>query len=273
MEGFHFAMLSLFGVPAALLALVFLGHRLTPKRIWFSAPVQTVATLMVLGCIGAPVTIVMIDSEGDYFVDPDELVSSAFALPGGVTVNKQGDKTVRLGDCWRNAVNWRSDVKFGSAAEFVQWYAAEGWRSGIIDQIAGYYGVEPARISVAEGALDLRMRDPKYQLSDKNGSYSQNTRILEFYEPFVCTAIEKGPDGSVSLRPCDPVALKEDTGNAGKVIVNPSARDRTLEGRIYYAQGPSTCTNPLRRAVNDAMGWPHPEGKPNTSIGGTLPGL
>ena len=77
----------------------------------------------------------------------------------------------------------------------------------------------------------------------------------------------------MSLRPCDPVALKEDTGNAGKVIVNPSARDRTLEGRIYYAQGPSTCTNPLRRAVNDAMGWPHPEGKPNTSIGGTLPGL
>jgi hypothetical protein len=272
MSQFAFAMLSLFGVPAGLIVLVFLGHKLTPKKIWFSAPVQTVATLMVLGCIGAPIAIVMIDSQGEYFDDETVLVSEAFSLPAGVAVDRQGDRTVRLGDCWRNAVNWWSEVEFGSAVAFDQWYAAERWRTGIVNQIADYYGVEPARISVAQGALDLRMRDPKYQLSQGRGSYSQNARILEFYEPFVCAAIEKGADGRLSLRPCDPVALKEDIGNGGKVVINPSAKDRTLEGRIYYAQGPSTCTNPVRRAVNDALGLPHPKGgEPNTVISGALP--
>lgn len=272
MDQFTFAIVALFGVPAALIALVFLGHRLMPRCIWFSLPVQTVATLVVLGCIGVPVAIVMVDGQGDYFDDVGDLVGGAFALPDGVTVNKQGDRTVRLGDCWRNAVNWRSDVEFGSEAAFDQWYAGEGWRRGIVDQIAGYYGVARARISVAEGALDLRARDPKYQLSQERGSYAQNTRILEFYERFVCTAIEKGADGGLSLRPCDPVALAGDGGNAGRVIVNPREKKRTLEGQIYYAQGPSTCTNPVRRAVNNALGLTHPEGgDPNTAIGSVLP--
>lgn len=272
MDQFAFAMVSLFGVPAALIALVFLGYRVTPRRIWFSFPVQTVATLAVLGCIGVPVAIMIADGQGDYFDDVSELASGAFALPDGVTVNQQGDRTVRLGDCWRNAVNWRSNVEFGSAAAFDQWYAAEGWHTGIVDQVAGYYGVEPARISVAEGALDLRGRDPKYQLSQERGSYAQNTRILEFYEPFVCAAIDKDSKGRLSLRPCDPVSLAGDQGNAGRVIINPKVKDRTLEGQIYYAQGPSTCTNPVRRAANTALGLPHPEGgEPNTSMGGVLP--
>ena len=56
------------------------------------------------------------------------------------------------------------------------------------------------------------------------------------------------------------------------MIINPSAKKRRLEGRIYYAQGPAHCTNPLRRAVNNALGLPHPEGgKPNTNIGGAMP--
>lgn len=272
MTQFAFALFALFGVPVALITLVFLGHRLTPRRIWFSAPVQVVATLAVLGCIGAPIAITMVDSQGEYFEDVRELVGGAFALPDGVKVDKQRDRTVRLGDCWRNAVSWRSKVMFGSAAAFDRWYADEGWRAGIVKQIAGYYGVEPNRISVTDGALNLRARDPEYQLVDDGKAYRQNVRILEFYEPFVCTAIEKGADGRLSLRPCDPVALAGDSGNAGRVIVNPSAKKRTLEGQIYYAQGPSTCTNPVRRVVNNALGLPHPDGgEPNTSIAGVLP--
>jgi hypothetical protein len=272
MTQFVFALFAMFGVPAALIALVFLGHRLTPRRIWFSVPVQTVATLAVLGCIGVPVMIANFDSQGEYFEDETALVSQAFGLPAGVTVDRQKDRSLGLGDCWRNAVNWRSQVTFQPAAAFDQWYQSEGWRAGIVDQVASYYGQEPARISLAEGALDLRARDPKYQLVDDHKAYSQNVRILEFDEPFVCTAIEKGADGRLSLRPCDPVSLAGDGGNAGRVIINPSAKDRTLEGRIYYAQGPSTCTNPIRRAVNNVLGLPHPEGgEPNTSIGQSLP--
>lgn len=272
MGQFTFAIISLLGVPAALIALVILGHRITPKRIWYSAPVQAVASLMLLGCIGVPVAITMVDSQGDYFDDVGDLVGGAFALPSGVTIDKQRDKTVRLGDCWRNAVNWRSDVAFPSAAAFDQWYTGEGWRTGVVHQIARYYGVEPDHIIVAEGALDLRARDLKYRLIDDHKAYRQNVRILEFYEPFVCTAIEKGVDGRLSLRPCDPVALKGDSGNAGRVIVNPSAKKRSLAGQIYYAQGPSTCDNVVRRAVNTALGLPHPEGgAPNVSIGGVLP--
>jgi hypothetical protein len=272
MTQFVFALLAMFGVPAALIALVFLGYRLTPRRIWFSVPVQTVATLAVLGCIGVPVMIVSFDSQGEYFEDETALVSQAFGLPAGVAVDRQKDKSLGLGDCWRNAVNWRSEVTFGSAAAFDQWYATDGWRAGIFGQVASYFGVEPTSISVAPGALDLRPRDPQYVLSDKNGSYQRNTRILQFYEPFVCAAIDRDADGRIALRRCDPIADGGDGGNAGQVIVNPKAKDRTLEGRIYYAQGPSTCTNPIRRAVNNALGLPHPDGgEPNTSIGQALP--
>jgi hypothetical protein len=271
MTGFVFALIAIFGVPAAIVALMVLAHRLMPAAIWYSRPVQALSVLAFLSCVGLPVLILTVDSQGDYFEDSTALVSEAFALPQGVTVQQQGDKSVRLGDCWRNAVNWRSDVAFGSAAAFDQWYADEGWRSGMVKQVADYFGEEPARITVAPGALDLRMRDPKYQLSRGRDSHRQNARIVEFYEPFVCTAIEKDATGRVMLRPCDPIAVAEDTGNAGRIIINPRAAKRALAGRIYYAQGPSTCTNPVRRAVNNALGLPHPEGgEPDTQIGSAL---
>ena len=272
MTGFTFAMISIFGVPAAVLALLILAHRLTPAAVWKTLPVQVLATLAFLSCIGLPVAIMQFDSQGDYFDDHTALVSEAFALPAGVTVDRQGDKTVRLGDCWRNSVNWRSEATFPDAASFDRWYAGQGFQQGIVRQVASYFGKPPALVSVAPGALDLSPRDPQYVLSDENGSYQRNVRILEFYQPFVCTAIDRAADGSITLRRCDPIAEGGDVGNAGQVIVNPDAKKRTLEGRIYYAQGPSYCTNPVRRAVNGALGLSHPEGgKPNTEMGGSLP--
>ncbi len=272
MTQFAFAMVSMFGVPAMIVALLIVAHRLTPAPVWKTLPVQTAATLAFLSCIGLPVLILNIDSQGDYFDDETALVSEAFGLPDGVTVDRQGDKTVRLGDCWRNAVNWRSDVTFPNAAAFDHWHASQSFQDGITRQVAGYFGQPPARVSVASGALDLLPRDPQYVLSDKSGSYQRNVRILEFYRPFVCAAIDRKADGSIALRRCDPIAEGGDVGNAGQVIVNPDATKRTLDGRIYYASGPSTCTNPVRRAVNTALGLPHPEGgAPNTQIGGSLP--
>jgi hypothetical protein len=91
-------------------------------------------------------------------------------------------------------------------------------------------------------------------------------------KPFVCTAIERGADGSITLRRCDPMAEGGDEGNAGQIILGPDAEKQTLGGRITYARGPSTCTNPLRRGLNTALGLPHPEGdKPNTRMGESLP--
>lgn len=272
MTGFTFAMLSLFGVPFAVLGLLLLAHRLTPVAIWQTRLVQVLAFLGFLCCIGLPVAIMQIDSQGDYFDDETALVREAFGLPGGVTVNHQSDKTLRLGDCWRNAVNWRSEVTFPDAASFDRWYASQSFRAGITRQVADYFGQPPERMSVELGALDLQPRGSQYVLSDENGSYQRNTRILQFYQPFVCTAVDRAADGSITLRRCDPIAERGDVGNAGQVIVNPDAKKRTLEGRIYYASGPSTCTNPLRRTVNNALGLPHPEGgEPNTAIGGVLP--
>ncbi len=272
MTGFTFAIVSLFGVPFAVLGLIFLAHRLTPAALWRTRKVQALAMLGFLSCIGLPVAILQIDSQGDYFDDETALVSEAFGLPAGVTVDRQGDKTVRLGDCWRNAVNWRSDVTFPNAAAFDRWYAGRGFRAGITRQVAGYFGLPPERVSIAPGALDLQPRGSQYVLSDKNGSYQRNVRILEFYRPFVCAAIDWRADGTIALRRCDPIAEGGDVGNAGQVIVNPDAKKRTLEGRIYYASGPSSCTNPLRRAVNTALGLPHPEGgAPNTVMGDVLP--
>jgi len=272
MTGFTFALVALLGVPFTVLGLLVLAHRLTPAAIWQTRTVQALAVLGLISCIGLPVTIMQIDGQGEYFEDETVLVSDAFGLPGGVKVNRQSDKTLRLGDCWRNAVNWQSDVEFPNAAAFDRWLASQGFRQGISRQVAGYFGKTPDQVSVAPGALDLQMRDPHYVLSDQNGSYQRNVRILQFYRPFVCAAIDRAADGSISLRRCDPIAEGGDLGNAGQVIVNPDAAKRTLEGWIYYTSGPSYCTNPVRRAVNNALGLPHPEGEEaNTGIGGALP--
>jgi hypothetical protein len=272
MTQFAFAMLSMFGVPAAIIALLIIAHRLTPAAVWKTLPVQVLATLAFLSCIGLPVLIINIDSQGDFFEDETALVSEAFALPAGVTVDRQGDKTVRLGDCWRNAVNWRSEVTFPDADTFYQWLYAKGFRQGIVTQVADYFGQSPARVSVAPGALDLLPRDPRHVLSDARDSYQRNVQILKYMRPFVCTAIDRGADGTIALRRCDPMAEGGDPGNAGQVIIRPDAKAKSLEGLIYYGSGPSTCTNPLRRAVNGALGLPHPEGgAPNTQMGGVLP--
>ena len=272
MTQFAFAMVSMFGVPAMIVALLILAHRLTPAPVWKTWPVQTAATLAFLSCIGLPMLILNLDSQGDYFDDETALVSAAFGLPAGVTVDHQRDKTLRLGDCWRNAVNWNSAVTFPDADTFYQWFYGKGFRQGIVAQIADYFGQPPARVSVGPGALDLLPRDPQYVLSDANGSYQRNTRILKYYKPFVCTAIDRAGDGSIALRRCDPIAEAGDLGNAGQVILRPDASKQTLEGRIYYASGPSTCTNPLRRGLNTVLGLPHPEGgQPNTQIAGSLP--
>lgn len=272
MTQFAFSLVALFGVPAAIVALIFLAHRLTPKPIWYSRPVQAVAILGFLSCIALPVAIVMIDTQGDYFDDETALVSKAFGLPEGALVDRQRDKTLRLGDCWRNAVNWRSEVAFPNAATFDRWYASGAFRQGIVAQVADYFGQPAEAITIAPGALDLAPRDPRYELSDARDSYHRNTRILRFDQPFVCTAIDRAADGSIALRRCDPIARGGDVGTSGQVILNPDAKTRQFEGLIYYAQGPSTCTNPVRRAVNAALGLPHPEGgKPNTQMASVLP--
>lgn len=272
MTQFAFAMLSMFGVPALMIALLILAHRLTPAAVWKTWPVQTAATLAFLGCIGLPVLIVRLDSQGDYFDDETALVSQAFGLPAGVTVGRQGDKSVRLGDCWRNAVNWRAGVTFPDSDAHYGWLYGKGYRQGIVNQVAAYFGQPPARVSVAPGALELAARDAQYVLSDERGSYDRNTRILNYLKPFVCTAIERGADGSITLRRCDPIAEGGDEGNAGQIILRPDAEKQTLEGRIYYARGPSTCTNPLRRGLNTALGLPHPEGAaPDNRVAGSLP--
>lgn len=274
MDQFTFAITAMFVVPFAAIGLLALAYRVVPKVIWFSFTGQSVVTGLFLAALATPFLVAITDSQGEYFEDQRVLVRGAFALPGGVTVDHQRDRTLRLGDCWRNAVNWRSDVKFRSAEAFDRWYAGEGYREALVEQIADYFGVAVAEVGVGEGALDLRERDARYQLVDDHKAYSQNVRILEFYDPFVCAAIERDEGGAISLRACDPVALDTDMGSAGRVIINPDRRDRTLEGSIYYAQGPHTCTNPVRRAVNEALGLPHPEGgKPNTQMGDILPSL
>jgi hypothetical protein len=267
MTQFAFVMASMLGVPAMIVALLILAHRLTPAPVWKTWPVQTAATLAFLGCIAVPVAIMQIDSQGEFFDDETALVSEAFGLPAGVTVGKQGDKSLRLGDCWSNGVNWNADVTFSGADTFYQWFYAKAFRQGIVTQVAEYYGQPPAKVSVGPGALDLLPRDPKYALSKDRGSYDLNTRIVRYYKPFVCTAIERGDDGSITLRRCDPIAEGGDVGNGGQVILRPDAGKQTLEGRIYYARGPSTCTNPLRRTFNGVLGLPHPPGEPSAFSG------
>ena len=272
MDQFTFALIAMFGVPFTGVALLFLAHRLTPERIWKSFSVQTIVTGSFLALLATPFLVAHADAQGEYYDGPEELVRATFALPQGVQVNHQRDRTSRYGDCWRHAVNWRSDVIFPSSEAFDDWYARDDYREAFIDQVVGYFGVNPSHVGVAEGAFEMRERDPEYVLVDDHKAYSRNVRILEFYEPFVCTAIERDEAGTITLRPCDPIARPVDMGSEGWIIINPSAKDRTLEGRILFLSGPHYCTNPIRKRVNTALGLDHPEGgEPNLAIGQILP--
>ncbi len=274
MESATFALLAMFGVPFGMLALLMLAFKIIPRPTWKSWPVQIVATLWFLALIAAPFAITIIDSQGEYYDGPEHLVGATFAVPQTAAVNYQRDRTNRYGDCWRNAVNWRSDVTFASPAEFDAWLGSENWRDAIVAEVAGYFGTQQGAISVGEGALDLRDRDARYVLRDDHNSYQWNTRIFEYSEPFVCTAIDRDEStGAVSLRACDPLASPDDMGSEGRIVINPSAKKRELEGKILYLDGPSYCVNPLRKAVNDALGLPHPKGGSNLSVGSIWPRL
>lgn len=269
MDGRTFALISLFGVPLIMVVVLLLAFKLTPPAIWRTWPVQLAATTWFIGMIAVPVSIMRIDSQGDFFDSSEELVAQTFALPGEVEIDQQGDRSGRLGDCWSNAVNWHSEVIFPSAASFDRWHSGEEFRSAIVRQIAAYYGTRPQDISIGMGALDLAPRDPAYTLSDEHGSYQSNVRILEYRHPFVCAAIERASESgqAISLRRCDPIADPADTGSEGWVIVNPDPEKRIVDGRILFASGPSYCTNPVRRAVNRMLGLPHPRGSSDSSMG------
>ena len=268
MDHLTFELLALFGLPAVMTAVLLLAYRLIPRSVWLLKTVQAFVAIWFIAIIAVPVTIMLVDSQGEYFDGSEELVQTAFALPAGVEVDYQRDRTVKLGDCWQNAVNWRSEARFLAARDFEFWLEDRPFQTSIVAQIEDYFGLP---VAVEDGALQLRGRDPKYRLSDELGSFQANKAILEFPEPFLCAAIERHPASSgLVLRPCDPIARPFDKGSEGWVIVNPDRDENLVEGRIQYRRGPKTCINPIRRRINEFLGLPHPPGEPDLGFSTTI---
>ncbi|WP_394731079.1 hypothetical protein [Altererythrobacter sp. GH1-8] len=267
MTDFQFAMLAWFGVPIAIIGLVFLAHRLTPDRIWKSWPVQVIATAAVLSALVAPVAITWIDSQGDYFDDRIELVQGGLNTPPDAEIAPK--RFNHLGNCWSNGVSWAVEVDFGSQEKRDDWYEQQPWRESLVEQMAGYFDVPRDQITVEEGAFTPAMRDPKWVWDEQGPIPDWISRTYRYITPFVCTAIEgeAGPQGSLTLRRCDPVVLPEDFGNLGRVTIMNQGRTGILEGYIQYRGGPPYCTNPLRRGLNNMLGLPHPEPEIGSNLG------
>jgi hypothetical protein len=263
----QFTILTVLVMPLTLIVIAALLGKFVPTRVLRSWPSQVAATVLVLGALGMPIAAIVIDGQGGYFDDRHALLGDGLGLPADVEIASQ--RGGRLGDCWSNQVNWSPDVSFGSDEGVDAWFSRAPWRDPLPAQIAGYFGTPLSRMTIAEGALDQRRMDPRWELDPDDPIPDWVHRRYGYIEPFVCVAIE-GPGGEdgLTLRPCDPILLPEDVGNKGRVILRRGGVPGTLAGHINYIGGPPYCTNPLRRTLNDMLGLPHPPGEPTV-----LPGM
>ncbi len=266
-----FSILSMVAVPIAMTMLLALAAKVVPHRFTKSVPFQTFATLWLLAIFAVPVGSMYYDSQGQFFEDRYALVRGGLGLPNNVEI--PGKRFSSLGDCWTNSVDWSLDTRFPSPERLELYFEQQPYREPLVEQISAYFNTPMDQITVLDGALDPREIDEKWMtdLDEPMREWWQYRR-RSYFEPSVCLAIER-PDKSnaaLTLRPCDPVILPEDEGNMGRVILHRSAGSRTLEGHIHYATGPAYCTNPVRRAVNNALGLPHPEAR-RAEDGTTLP--
>jgi hypothetical protein len=269
----QFSILSVLIVPFAMIILLALIGKFVPKKIVTSFPFQTFATVWFIGIFAVPISAIYFDAQDDFFEDRYALVRDGLGMPATVEVPSPGRFSGSLGDCWSNSVNWSLEATFPSDEQLELWFAQQSYREPLVKQISAYFDTPMDHITVLNGALDPREIDKKW-MSDINEPMREwwQYRRRSYFEPSVCLAIER-PDETgegLILRPCDPVVLPEDMGNMGRVILNRSGSSAVLAGEIYYATGPSYCTNPVRRAVNNALGLPHPEAR-RPDDGSTLP--
>lgn len=263
----QFTILALLGLPLTMIVLLALLGKFLPTRVLRRPLVQGLATVMFLSAIGLPVAAFMIDGQGDYFEDRWALVGGGLGLPADAEI--AGQRGGSLGDCWSNQVNWSPNVAFGSDEQVEAWFSREPWREPLPAQIADYFATPFNRLTIADGALDQRRMDGRWELGPDDPIPDWVHRRYGYIEPFVCVAIDgPGGEGGLTLRPCDPIVLPEDVGTKGRVILRRGGVPGTLEGHIHYLGGPRYCTNPLRRALNGALGLPHPPRNPTA-----LPGM
>jgi hypothetical protein len=261
----QFTIFAVLGLPLTMIVLLAVLGKFLPTRVLRRPLVQGLATVVFLSAIGLPVAAMLIDGQGDYFDDRQALVGGGLGLPADAEI--PGRRGGSLGDCWSNQVNWWLDVKFGSAERVEAWFSREPWREPLSAQIADYFATPLSRVTIAEGALNQRHLDPRWEWRREPGQPTPDWvhRRRGFFRPFVCVAIDgPGGEGGLTLRPCDPILRPADIGTKGRVILHRSDQPGTLEGHIHYLGGPAYCTNPLRRALNDALGLPHPPGTPTT---------
>lgn len=259
----QFIILATLGLPLTMIVLLALLAKFLPTRVLRLPMVQVLVTVIFLSAFGMPIAAYLIDGQGDYFDDRQTLVGGGLGLPEDVEIPSQRGGT--LGDCWSNQVNWSPKVKFGSDEQVEAWFSRETWRAPLPAQIAAYFATPLNRVTIADGALDQRRMDPRWewrrQPGERTPDWVHDRR--GYFEPFVCVAIDgPGGAGGLTLRPCDPILRPQDIGNKGRVILRRSDKPATLEGHIHYLGGPAYCTNPLRRALNGALGLPHPPGSP-----------
>lgn len=265
----QFMILAVLVLPLTLIVIAALLGKFLPARVLRSRPSQTLVTVLVLGAIGMPITAIIVDGQGNYFDSRRALLGDGLGLPADVEIARQRGGS--LGDCWSNQVNWSPKVKFGSNERLKTWFSREPWREPLPAQIADYFSTPLNRVTIAQGALDQRRMDPRWEWRREAGEPVPDWihRRRGYFEPFVCVAID-GPGGGdgLTLRPCDPILLPQDIGTKGRVILRRSDVPGTLAGHIQYLGGPDYCTNPLRRALNGALALPHPPGDPTV-----LPGM
>ncbi len=266
-----FSILSTMIVPLAMIAVLALAGWLLPRRITKNPLFQSVVVVWLVGIIALPVSAIHFDAQGDFFDDRNALVREGLGMPAQVEVAHK--KYNNLGDCWSNSVDWSVEAKFPSQEDRDAWLESEAYREPLIDQISSYFDIPIDQINVRDGALNLAEMEPRWRNADvRDLDKRYISRRYGHWQPFVCVAIERAdPDANtLTLRRCDPVMLPEDNGNMGRVILNRQGKAKILEGHIFYASGPAYCSNPVRRAVNSALGLPHPEAR-RVEDGANLP--
>ena len=249
MDRGDFILAYLFGAPAIAAALN-LAFVLLDRRAGDHGPAKRLVGHAFTAWLLAVVAVPILDLRGG--LGKEEIARELFALPEDTVLEARRSRP-KTPICWQDEPGFFGTARLDDAT--AERLAGSGAGENLRAYVARHYGLRPSDILVEAGALDWREASDAHDLHD--GEYWSPTRLATMLDPFVCAAIQR-EGGVVTLLPCDPIARTPDTGNAGRLRLVIDREDGELDYLLVHADASTSCTNPIRRAVNALLRLEHP---------------
>ena len=247
---------GIFGFVALFAAMVLLGaifNVLQKSSSRTASASKKLLGWLVLAALAAAATLWSLDNR-DGWRSVEQSYDQFFALPGLVMQEPRWDHR------WDNRCSSNLDQNRHLPIPIKHDRLDPRTRAALPDRLLAYlldyHDLPRSAVSIEAGALDWRRVNAWDYDPDKPMFPERYTRITN---EFVCARIDRTGD-ELTLAPCNPVRIFEPRGNAGYVLaVDDDLRDLLKIDLVHAARAPHWCENPVRRAVNGALGLDHPD--------------